>query len=90
MKKIISIHQPNFLPWIPNFVKESCADVHVVLDHVEYSKNGWTNRAQCGSGKNQRYVTIPVLKQDGSKPIRDVRVSPEERSLQKVKKSLGC
>lgn len=41
---IVSIHQPNFMPWYPYFQKMQQADVFVVLENCQFEKNGFQNR----------------------------------------------
>jgi hypothetical protein len=41
---IVTIHQPNFIPWYPYFQKIEQADVFVLLGHCQYEKNGYQNR----------------------------------------------
>jgi hypothetical protein len=77
-----SIHQPNFLPWVPYFVKIAVADLHIHLDHVEYSKNGWTNRCSVSlDSEKHTYITMPVVKKDSSLPIHRVRISQNWKSV---------
>lgn len=38
---LIAIHQPNFLPPMPYFVKMAVADKFVFMIHCQYSKNGF-------------------------------------------------
>lgn len=64
MKKI-SIHQPNFLPWIGYFNKIRSADIFVFLDDVQFSKGGYTNRVQVLTPYGVRWLTVPVLSNFG-------------------------
>jgi hypothetical protein len=41
---IVSIHQPNFVPWLPYFEKMKRCDVFVVMGHCQFEKNGYQNR----------------------------------------------
>lgn len=41
---IISIHQPNFLPWAPFFKKISESDIFVLMGHCQFEKNNFQNR----------------------------------------------
>jgi hypothetical protein len=86
-----SIHQPNFLPWLPYFVKMAVGNIHVHLNHVEYSKNGWTNRCSVFlDQKSQKYITLPVVKKDSSLPISRVRISQNWKPvLKKTKTTLS-
>lgn len=41
---IVTIHQPNFVPWLPYFEKMRQCDVFVVMGHCQFEKNGFQNR----------------------------------------------
>lgn len=41
---IVTIHQPNFIPWYPFFQKIEQADVFVLLGNCQFEKNGYQNR----------------------------------------------
>jgi hypothetical protein len=41
---IVSIHQPNFMPWMPFFQKIEKADIFVILQHCQYEKSNYQNR----------------------------------------------
>ncbi len=41
---IVTIHQPNFMPWYPYFQKMQQADVFVILKNCQFEKNGFQNR----------------------------------------------
>jgi hypothetical protein len=41
---IIACHQPNFFPWLPFFKKMERADIFVVMQNVQYSRNQFQNR----------------------------------------------
>lgn len=89
MSNIVSIHQPNFLPWLPYLFKMNYADIHVCLDHVEFSKNGWTNRCCYLLNKDKKYFTIPIKKADTSLSIDKVRISKDQRHLNKIHKTVS-
>lgn len=57
---IVSIHQPNYAPWLGYFAKLARADVFVFLDDVQFSKNSYINRVQIDSCGAPRWLTIPV------------------------------
>ena len=39
-RRVVAIHQPNFLPWLGWFDKLARADVMVLLDDVQFPKKG--------------------------------------------------
>ena len=57
---MISIHQSQFLPWVPYFYKIIKSDVFVVLDHVQYQKNGVQNRNMIKTSQGGQWITLPV------------------------------
>ena len=71
---IVSIHQPQYLPWLGFFNKWQCADLFVILDHVQYQKNGLQNRTQIKSPPSWVWLTVPVSYNYPS-PIYKVKIS---------------
>lgn len=57
---IVAIHQPHYLPWLRYFEKIARADVFVVLDTVQYTKNGWQNRNRIKGPRGPLRLTVPV------------------------------
>jgi hypothetical protein len=57
---IVTIHQPNYLPWLGYFAKLSKADVFIILDDVQFSKGSYINRVRILRDGQQRWLTIPV------------------------------
>lgn len=42
----VAVHQPNLLPWLGFFAKVAQSDVLIVLDDVQFTKGGFTNRVR--------------------------------------------
>lgn len=59
-EKIVSIHQPQYLPWVPYFDKILRADLFVLLDNVQFQKNGLQNRNQIKTPHGITWLTVPV------------------------------
>jgi hypothetical protein len=57
---IVSIHQPAYLPWLGYFHRIAVSDAHVVLDHVQYEKNSFTNRNKVRTREGWCWLTVPV------------------------------
>ena len=57
---IVSINQPAYLPWLGYYDRISASDVHVILDHVQFEKNSFTNRNRIKTNHGTTYLTIPV------------------------------
>lgn len=58
---IVAIHQPNYLPWLGYFYKIARADVFVLLDDVQFTKNGYQNRTQIKGAAGPVWLTQSVL-----------------------------
>jgi hypothetical protein len=71
---IVAIHQPNFLPWLGYFYKMAKCDVFVLLDDVQYTKNGYINRNKIKTPKGEQWLTVPVSFRFGE-PISAVSIN---------------
>ena len=73
---VVTIHQPEHLPWLGFFDKVRQADVFVILDHVQYRKNYFQNRNQIRAAGGALWLTVPVLtKGKSEQPINEVRIN---------------
>ncbi len=70
----VAIHQPNYLPWLGYFWKMAQADIFVFLDNVQFTKGGYTNRAQIDASGQARWLSVPVTTRLGM-PIDQIRPS---------------
>ena len=59
---IVSVHQPNFFPWLGFFYKIKKSDIFVVLDHVQFTPKSYINRVKILINRNPEWITIPVVK----------------------------
>jgi hypothetical protein len=69
----VAIHQPHYLPWLGYLAKWAAADLFIVLDVVQYEKNGWQNRNRIKTRDGVRWLTVPVHAPFGA-PICEVSV----------------
>jgi len=58
---IVSIHQPNYLPWSGFFHKIALCDQFVFLDNVPFSKNSFQNRSRIKTDRGAHWLTVPVM-----------------------------
>lgn len=87
--KIVSIHQPNYLPWLPYLNKIKEADIFVILDIAQYKKNEFMNRNRIRTSKGWTYLTIPLKSKDYYlKPIYKVQLPPDDKWMEKHWKSI--
>jgi hypothetical protein len=66
-KKVVAIHQPNFIPWLGFFYKIYKSDIFVLLDNVQFPKESAAARNYI-KGKNGSKVllSVSVKKSEGS------------------------
>lgn len=86
---IVSIHQPNFLPWLGYFHRISVSDIHVVLDNVQFEKNSFINRNRIKTSSGWMWLTVPVLtKGRFGENINAVLIDSRGRWQEKMWKSI--
>ncbi len=69
----VTIHQPQFLPWLGYLDKIDQAELFVVLDTVQFKKNEWQNRNRIRTAQDWQWLTVPVLHRFGQR-INEVRI----------------
>jgi WbqC-like protein family len=83
MRKIVTMHQPNYLPWIGLFSKISMAECFVVMDNLQYTKHGVINRNKIRTTNGSGYLTIPISKDFWKAKIKDVEL-PLDRKWEQI------
>tara|TARA_R110001592_G_scaffold247221_2_gene509292 strand:+ start:458 stop:1132 length:675 start_codon:yes stop_codon:yes gene_type:complete len=59
---VISIHQPNYIPWIGFFNKILLSDTYVVFDDVQYPRGkDYANRNQIKTNNGKMWLTVPII-----------------------------
>ena len=79
---IVTIHQPNFIPWYPYFQKMQQADVFVIMTHCQYEKNGYQNRFNVDG----KWQTMSVYR--GLRPINEKQYVAPKSDWDRIKTSL--
>ena len=74
MKKV-AILQSNYIPWKGYFDIIKMADVFVIYDDVQYTKNDWRNRNQIKTANGLSWLTIPVIQKSLNQKINETYVS---------------
>ena len=59
MRKV-TIHQPQYIPWPAYFDKILQSDIFVLLDDVQFQKNGLQNRNQIKTPQGKTWLTLPI------------------------------
>ena len=86
---VVTIHQPEHLPWLGFCHKASQADLFVLLDNVQYRKNYFQNRNRILGVNGPMWVTVPVLSRGHTEStILDMRIDNTGPWLKKWWKSL--
>ncbi len=57
---VVSIHQPNYIPWLGYFFKIAHSDIFVLLDSALYPKSSFVNRNAIKTQKGSTLLTVPV------------------------------
>ncbi|MBU4334094.1 MAG: WbqC family protein [Candidatus Omnitrophica bacterium] len=71
---IVSIHQPQYLPWLGYFDKIIRSDVFVLLDNVQFKKNDWQNRNKIKTSQGAQWITVPII-HDFGQSISDTQTN---------------
>ena len=74
MKRVL-ITQSNYIPWKGYFDMIAHADVFVIYDEVQYTKNDWRNRNVIKTPAGPQWLTIPVRRTGLDQRICDSAIS---------------
>jgi hypothetical protein len=83
----IAIHQSHYLPWLRYWAKVAYADVFVLLDDVQFTKNDWQNRNKIKGPTGEIVLTVPVYQKLGQK-ISDVLIDNKRNWARKHLQSI--
>lgn len=59
---IVTIHQPEHLPWLGFFHKMALADCYVILDATQYRHQYFQNRNRIIGNQDPLWLTVPIQK----------------------------
>lgn len=71
---MVGIHQLHYLPWLRYFDKIARSEVFVVLDNIQFNKNGWQNRNRIKTSSGATLLTVPVFENAGQN-LSEVRIN---------------
>lgn len=73
----VFISQSNYLPWRGFFDAINSADVYVIYDSTQYTKNDWRNRNRVKGRNGWNWLTVPVRHQCLRQRIDEIKVARE-------------
>ena len=87
----ISIHQPNYIPWLGYFHKIQHADIFVFLDDVQYVKGTVANRNYIkGQNGEKVLLSVPVKLSKGAfQKYNEIEIDYSQNWQQKSENSFG-
>ena len=87
---IISIHQPEHLPWPGFFNKIKLVDLFVILDDVQFRKGYYHNRNKVLDNNNKEiWLTIPVCESNKIQLLNKKKIKLDDfKKLKKYKENL--
>lgn len=75
---ILSVHQPQYIPWLGYFDKIANSDAFVFLDQVQYKEREFQNRNKIRTDRGGLWLTVPVISKGlGRQRISDVLIDNE-------------
>jgi len=61
-RRVVGIHQPEYLPWMGFLNKLVNSDTFVLLDNVQFRKNYFQNRNRIRTADGWVWLTVPIKK----------------------------
>lgn len=75
----VSVHQPNFMPWLKLVDKILASDVYVAYDTAQYTKTEYHARQKVKSQSGPVWLSVPVRHVRGThQAIKDVRIDTSQ------------
>lgn len=75
---IVTIHQPEHMPWSGFFHKMAIADMYVLLDHVQYKKDNYQNRNRLLDRRGEIFwCTVPLRAGSFEEKILEKRIAED-------------
>jgi hypothetical protein len=75
---LVSVHQPNFMPWLKLLDKILASDVYVAYDTAQFTKSEYHARQKVKTPSKPVWLTVPVMSTGDYKPIQDVRIDNKQ------------
>jgi hypothetical protein len=79
-KKVVVIHQPDFVSPLGFFHRFLNADMYIALDHVQFvngSSRAWTHRDKIKTAQGEKWLTVSVKKAPRDTSINQIELSTD-------------
>jgi hypothetical protein len=76
--------QPYLFPYLGYFQLIKAVDVFIILDTVQYIKQGWINRNYILHQGRRKLFTLPLVRAGSFRPIMDKQIADESKSRKKI------
>lgn len=74
---IVSIHQPNYLPYLGFIDKMKKSDVFIICDDAQFNKEDFQHRNRIRIFQGWKWLTVPVEKRRF--PINEIKINNETK-----------
>lgn len=74
---IVTIHQPDFIPYLGFFHRLLTADHLIYLDDVQFIRRGWQHRDKIKTKNGSSWITLQLVKGEYHQKINEVQLSPD-------------
>ena len=80
---VVTIHQPDFLPWLGFFDRWAKSALYIVLDDVQFIRRGWQHRDKIKTAHGIKWFTVPVIRNGRYlQQIKDVEISYQDEWME--------
>lgn len=76
--------QPYLFPYLGYFQLIQAVDVFIILDTVQYIKQGWINRNYLLHRGQRKLFTLPLVRAGSFRPINEKRIAEEAKNRKKI------
>lgn len=73
--KSVVVLQSCYIPWKGYFDAMNLADVFIIYDEMQYTKNDWRNRNKIKTAQGVQWLTIPVRQLNLAQKINETKVA---------------
>lgn len=87
---LVSVHQPNFLPWLKLLDKILASDVYVAYDTAQYTRSEFHSRQKVKTHNGPAWLSVPVRHVKGTRQlIKDIRIDTTDPFRRRHLKALA-